>query len=104
MLFLFQVNVDGTWQEMVSLYPKVDTQGAKTLFKFRFPKFNSSVTYDPTVSLSSDSSSGGNGSVVTQGIIIIIIFGFTFYLHAAVCLSKFLRDHILIEALKMRQG
>ena len=52
-----QVNVDGSWVEMASDYPKVDATGPKTLFIFRFPKFTKDVLYDPTIELSDDGSS-----------------------------------------------
>ena len=45
-----QVNVDGSWKEMVSDYPKL---GQQNIFAFRFPKFDQYVLYDPTVELSS---------------------------------------------------
>ena len=51
-----KVNVDGVWKEMSSDYPKVETQGVKNLFIFRFPKFSSSVSYDPAIDMSSASS------------------------------------------------
>ena len=51
-----KVNVDGVWKEMSSDYPKVETQDGKNLFIFRFPKFSSSVSYDPAIDMSSASS------------------------------------------------
>jgi len=41
------VKVDGTWANMTDGYPKIEVKGSKTLFTFRFPKFTTSVYYDP---------------------------------------------------------
>lgn len=44
-----EVNVDGTWVRMPSGYPRVEMQGSKQLFKFRFPRFNGAALYDPVI-------------------------------------------------------
>eukprot|EP00928_Gymnodinium_smaydae_P084533 TRINITY_DN677_c0_g1_i10.p1 TRINITY_DN677_c0_g1~~TRINITY_DN677_c0_g1_i10.p1 ORF type:complete len:580 (-),score=74.67 TRINITY_DN677_c0_g1_i10:841-2523(-) len=45
-----QVLVDGTWMAMPTGYPMVTVKGSSTTFTFRFPKFNTSATYDPLIS------------------------------------------------------
>merc|ERR1719473_1395172 len=44
-----EVNVDGTWLRMPSGYPRVEVQGSKQLFIFRFPRFAGSMVYDPII-------------------------------------------------------
>eukprot|EP00794_Sanderia_malayensis_P019848 gene19848-21790_t len=50
-----QVKKDGVWEAMESGFPKMETKGSKTTFTFRFPRFNSSAFYDPTLDMSSAS-------------------------------------------------
>lgn len=58
-----KVQIDGTWVAMPAGYPKVETQGSKQLFIFRFPKFSTSLAYDPIIDgLGSSSGSGGSTS------------------------------------------
>eukprot|EP00928_Gymnodinium_smaydae_P084537 TRINITY_DN677_c0_g1_i15.p1 TRINITY_DN677_c0_g1~~TRINITY_DN677_c0_g1_i15.p1 ORF type:complete len:589 (-),score=86.58 TRINITY_DN677_c0_g1_i15:141-1850(-) len=45
-----QVLVDGVWMAMPTGYPMVTVKGSSTTFTFRFPKFNTSATYDPLIS------------------------------------------------------
>jgi len=45
-----EVMLDGLWMRMPEGYPRVETQGSKQLFKFRFPRFGAACYYDPIVS------------------------------------------------------
>ena len=54
-----EILLDGAWVRMPTGYPKIEVQGGKQLFKFRFPRFASSCLYDPVVN-------GLGGSVSTQ--------------------------------------
>lgn len=68
-----KIKVDGSSDlaDMAEGYPMFVTQGSKQVFRFRFPKFNSSVLYDPTVSLYGDN---GSGSVkITMATILLAI-------------------------------
>lgn len=47
-----KVTVDGNETTLPEGYPKVETQGGKQVFKFRFPKFTSSLSYDPVIETS----------------------------------------------------
>ena len=47
--FSTEVMIDGEWFQMPEGYPKVEVQGGKQLFIFRFPRFESSAMYDPLI-------------------------------------------------------
>lgn len=47
-----RVLVDGTWMAMPEGYPTMTTKGGAAIFKFRFPKFTTSATYDPVMGTS----------------------------------------------------
>ena len=51
-----EADVDGAKVPLPSGYPKVVAKGGKKLFVFRFPKFNSLLTYDPLLQLGEASS------------------------------------------------
>lgn len=42
---------DGVWEDMATGFPTVTAVGNKQVIKFRFPRFNSDVLYDPTLNL-----------------------------------------------------
>lgn len=51
-----EAEVDGAKVSLPSGYPKVIAKGTKKLFVFRFPKFNSLLSYDPLLQLGETSS------------------------------------------------
>lgn len=51
-----EAELDGAKAQLPSGYPKVITKGGKKLFVFRFPKFNSLLSYDPLLQLGEASS------------------------------------------------
>lgn len=51
-----KVELDGAKVPLPSGYPKVISKGSKKLFVFRFPKFNSLLSYDPLLQLGEASS------------------------------------------------
>lgn len=66
-----RVSVDGGYQAMPDGFPKVKKTGGKTIYTFRFPRFDGSSTYDPIVAFGSavtneeeedDSEENGNDS------------------------------------------
>ena len=44
-----EVEVDGAWLRMPEGYPRVEMQGSKQLFTFRFPRFTGTAIYDPII-------------------------------------------------------
>jgi len=50
------VTIDGEAATMPEGYPKVEMKGGKQVFKFRFPKFSASATYDPVLTTSKSES------------------------------------------------
>ena len=54
-----QVNIDGSKVNLPSGFPQIIAEGSKTLFVFRFPKFSTSLSYDPLLQLSDQSDSTG---------------------------------------------
>lgn len=66
-----KISVDGgNYTDMATGYPKLETRGSKQMFVFRFPKFTSSVLYDPQIVLANPDTSGSN--VVTSSLSILI--------------------------------
>lgn len=66
-----KISVDGgNYTDMATGYPKLETKGGKQSFVFRFPKFTSSVLYDPQIVLATPDASGSN--VVTSSLSILI--------------------------------
>lgn len=66
-----KIRIDGgNYTDMASGYPKLETRDGKQLFIFRFPKFTSSVLYDPLIVLGNPDTSGAN--VVTSSLYILI--------------------------------
>lgn len=51
-----EAEVDGAKVSLPSGYPKIIAKGGKKLFVFRFPKFNSLLSYDPLLQLGEASS------------------------------------------------
>jgi len=70
-----EVLLDGIWVRMPEGYPKIEMQGSKQLFMFRFPRFTSSCLYDPVINGLGTSSSGGSGSNDPQSYFIWYIVG-----------------------------
>lgn len=64
--------LDGAKVPLPSGYPKVVSKGKKTLFVFRFPKFNSLMTYDPLLQLGESSSSTARRASVFSAIVLLI--------------------------------
>jgi hypothetical protein len=48
-----KVLIDGVWADLPDGYPQLHTSGNKDTYTFRFPKFTSSLSYDPIVSFNS---------------------------------------------------
>lgn len=70
-----QVFVDNsTWSTMPSGYPAVHVQGGTTTITFRFPKFNSSILYDPVIGTSAliDAGAGSGGSSTTASSMFVL--------------------------------
>lgn len=66
-----KISVDGgNYTDMATGYPKLETRGSKQMFVFRFPKFTSSVLYDPQIVLANPDTSGSN--VATSSLSILI--------------------------------
>jgi hypothetical protein len=63
------VQIDGEWRDMQEGYPKLETQGSKQLFGFRFDRFQDKAFYDPAVTLAPPTAStntGGSGDGSTN--------------------------------------
>ncbi|XP_053372483.1 skeletal aspartic acid-rich protein 2-like [Mercenaria mercenaria] len=75
-----KIKVDGAADlvDMATDYPKLITQGSKQIFRFRFPKFTTSILYDPTIFLNPD----GTNSAVKETIsaFMLAAVGVLFYM------------------------
>ena len=73
--------LDGAWTRLPPGYPRVETSGATTTITLRFPRFTTTVHYDPVVQLttggggSDGGGSGRNGAIIGVAIAAAVCVG-----------------------------
>lgn len=67
-----RVTKDGVEVDMPQGYPRIETQGSKEFYIFRFPRFDDKIIYDPVMQLS-DPSSTSDASGATAHVFILTL-------------------------------
>lgn len=67
-----QADVDGVKTNLPAGFPQIVAEGSKTLFIFRFPKFNNLLSYDPLLQLS-EQSNGAIGKNIYVAIVALLV-------------------------------
>ena len=67
------IMVDDGWKKMHDGYPKLNTQGNKNTFTFRFPTFNNTARYDPVIQWSS-TEGGFKWWIILLIVVLIVVF------------------------------
>lgn len=69
-----RVVVDGEEVDMPYGYPRIETQGSKDIYIFRFPRFQEAVVYDPVLQFSPETSAGDRKSIFLAVVINTLLF------------------------------